>query len=545
MNNYELLIAKLDDFIRKFYANKLIKGILIFSAAAIAFYLLASVAEYFFYFPSWLRYLLLFIFIGIGGFALIYLIIIPLLKMQKLGNIISHEQAANIVGTHFVNIQDKLLNVLQLKQGLHNTISRELIEASIEQKTKELNPIHFKAAIDFASNKKYLPYTIIPILAFLYLLLAAPNVLKESAERLLAPSEKFIPKAPFTFKLINKNLEIPQFDDIEIIAQTEGKTIPDNVILKANGQEIMMQKKDKNTFSHTFFKVSKNITFSFSAAGFESQSFTLKTLKNPTINKFKIWINYPSYTGRKNEILDNIGDIVAPQGTTITWVFNTENADNLEFSLGNGNPVSMKKNTNEFSYTYRFLNDTTYNVILSNKQISRKDTMHYSVSVIPDMSPTINVQQYNDSLTDNYVLFVGDASDDYGIRNISLNYTIQKTNDKGQTLNITKSGSIPIQFGGGNSAHFNQFFDIDQLQLEPGNKLTYYFTACDNDAVNGSKCTKSAVFNYEKLSGKKLDSLIQKNQEQVTKDVNNAAKQNEKLDKEIKQMKIVSFRKTT
>ncbi|MCC6447517.1 MAG: DUF4175 family protein, partial [Chitinophagaceae bacterium] len=184
----------------------------------------------------------------------------------------------------------------------------------------------------------------------------------------------------------------------------------------------------------------------------------------------------------------------------------------------------------------RFMHDTTYHIILSNKQIARKDTMHYSVSIIPDMSPSINVQQYNDSLTDSYVLFVGDASDDYGIKSISLNYSIQKVNDKGQAIGQIKSGAMPIPFNGGTSTQFNHFFDIEQLHLEAGNKLTYYFTVCDNDAVNGSKCVKSAVFNYEKLSGKKLDSLIQKNQEHITKEVDNAAKQNEKLDKEIKQM---------
>jgi len=157
MDNYQLLIARLDAFIRKFYANKLIRGLLIFLASAIAFYVLASLGEYYFYFPSWLRYALLIVFIGIGGFALIYLIMIPLLQMQKLGKVISHEKAAAIIGTHFPDVQDKLLNVLQLKQGLHNTISKDLIAASIEQKTKELTPVHFQAAVNFATNKRYLP----------------------------------------------------------------------------------------------------------------------------------------------------------------------------------------------------------------------------------------------------------------------------------------------------------------------------------------------------------------------------------------------------
>lgn len=536
MNNYQLLIARLDAFIRKFYANKLIKGLLIFLASAIAFYLLASLGEYYFYFPSWLRFTLLFTFIGIGGFALVYLIIIPVLQMQKLGKVISHEKAAHIIGTHFPDVQDKLLNVLQLKQGLHNTISKELIEASIEQKTRDLTPVHFQSAVNFATNKKYLPYVLPPVLALIFMLFAAPNIFKESAERLLSPSEKFIPKAPFTFKILNKNLTVPQFDDIEIQMTTEGKTAPENVLIKTNGQEIMMQKKEGNTFSHTFFKVPKNIDFSFAAAGFESERHTIKTLQKPVIKQFKVSVDYPDYTGRKDEMLDNIGDIIAPQGTTMRWVFNTENTDHLQFALGNVAPVNMPRQMNQFFYNYRFMKDTSYSIIVSNDQISKKDTMHYTVSVIPDQFPSINVQQYNDSLTENFVLFVGEAGDDYGIRSVSLNYTIQKTNEKGEATGALKNGSIPVTISAGTSAQFNQFLDLEQLNLNAGDKLSYYFSACDNDAVNGSKCTKSITFTYEKPTARKLDSLIEKNQEQVTKDVNSAAKQNDKIEKDIKQM---------
>ena len=265
MNNYQLLIARLDAFVRKYYANKLIKGLLIFLASAIAFYLFASLGEYYFYFPSWLRYTLLFTFIGIGGFSVIYLILIPLLQMQKLGNVITHEKAAEIIGTHFPEVQDKLLNVLQLKQGLHNTISKELIEASIEQKTKDLTPVPFQSAVNFATNKRYVPFVLPPLLALIFMLFAAPNIFKESGQRLLSPSKKFIPKAPFTFTLLNKNLNVAQFENIEIRMKTEGKTIPENVIIKSNGQEIMMQKSEDNVFTNTFYKVDKNIELYFAA----------------------------------------------------------------------------------------------------------------------------------------------------------------------------------------------------------------------------------------------------------------------------------------
>ncbi|HNF71168.1 MAG TPA: hypothetical protein PLP34_02075, partial [Chitinophagaceae bacterium] len=508
MNNYQFLIARLDAFIRKYYMNQLAKGVLLFSSSVLAYYLLVSIGEYYFYFPSWLRYLLLACFVGIGSFALISMILIPFLKMQKLGKVISHETAAGIIGTHFPSVQDKLLNVLQLKHRIQDSSSQALIEASIDQKTKELSTVPFQAAIDLARNRKYLPYLAIPLFTALIIYSLSPDILRESATRLLSPSQKFVPKAPFTFHLLTTNLSIPQFSDLELRLQMEGKRLPEQVNITYNGQSIPLQKKEEGYFSYTFYKVSKDVAFQFEAAGFESESYTLKVVPRPAIRQFKLSVDYPDYTGRKDEILDNIGDLVVPQGTTLSWVLNTEHTDLAEFVLANAKPIPMGHQGTNFFFAYRFMHDTTYSLLISNKQMKEKDTMHYQVSVIPDQFPSINVQQYNDSLTGDYVLFVGEAGDDYGIRNVSLHYTIQHHNEKGESLGKPTQGSLPVQAGSGTSVSFNQFFDVTQLGLQAADQLSYYFSACDNDAVNGSKCSKSVTFAYEKPTLQKLDSIV-------------------------------------
>ena len=115
-NNYSLLLEKLDLFIRKFYFNKLIRGVLYTTALLFAYFLIIALAEYQFYFSPALRKILFFSFVATGLFALVYFIIVPVLKIQKLGKIISHQQAADIIGKHFINVKDKLINILQLKK---------------------------------------------------------------------------------------------------------------------------------------------------------------------------------------------------------------------------------------------------------------------------------------------------------------------------------------------------------------------------------------------------------------------------------------------
>ena len=110
-NNYQLLIEKLDKFIRKFYVNQLIRGALYSVAVIFALFIAVSVLEYNFYFAASTRKILFFSFLGISAAALIGWVLMPLMHYFRLGKIISHEKAAVIIGEHFTNVKDKLLNI--------------------------------------------------------------------------------------------------------------------------------------------------------------------------------------------------------------------------------------------------------------------------------------------------------------------------------------------------------------------------------------------------------------------------------------------------
>ncbi|MBL0315509.1 MAG: hypothetical protein IPP69_06900 [Flavobacteriales bacterium] len=117
---YNLLIQKLDQFIRKYYKNKMIRGAIYGLALILATYLLVILLEYFGRFSILMRTFLFWLFIASASFVLIRFFIIPLSKMFRLGKVISHTQAAEIIGRHFPNVQDKLLNTLQLKTSKVN-----------------------------------------------------------------------------------------------------------------------------------------------------------------------------------------------------------------------------------------------------------------------------------------------------------------------------------------------------------------------------------------------------------------------------------------
>jgi len=169
-SNYNQLIDKLDQFIRKYYINKLIKGSLYTIAIVLGLFLLFNVSEYYFYFSTGVRKLFFYSFLlsTLAGFA--YWVINPLVRYFKLGQTISHEDAAVIIGDHFGDVKDKLINILQLKKQESIESHTALIEASIEQKTNAIKLVPFKSAIDLKKNRQYLRYALPPFLLFLFFL---------------------------------------------------------------------------------------------------------------------------------------------------------------------------------------------------------------------------------------------------------------------------------------------------------------------------------------------------------------------------------------
>ena len=530
MNTYEWLISRLDAFIRKYYANKVIRGTLVFLSCLLSYVLTASVGEYFLYLPVWSRITIMSAFVVLGFSSLITWVIIPLAKMARLGKMISHEDAANIIGTHFPEVSDRLLNILQLKNKRDAHASRELAEASINQKISQISVVPITAAIDFSKNKKYLPYLLPLLLAGVFILLAAPNVFKEGSSRLLQPTKAFEKPAPFRFVIKNNSLLAIRNSDFVVTVEVTGSALPAEAAIELGDERIPMQPMENHTFQYTFKNVTEAVSFRFYGAGFYSTSNTLIVVQRPVLKAFNVQINYPAYTGKKNEIRNSLSDMTLPAGTNVSWTFETDHTDAAAIKFGNGTPINLENSSSTFAYRYRFMNDTSYSITLLNKSAGISDSYKYQVQVIPDQYPVIQLQQFKDTVSGKQVLLTGTAGDDYGITRVTFNYTIS---DKSAPV---MSRSLPVKITPGVLTTFNQYVDILSMNLQPGQKLSYYIEAWDNDGVHGSKSSRSEVMTYLMYNDKQIDSAINANSQQISAGISNSASKTQELQGDYKDM---------
>jgi hypothetical protein len=532
-DNYQLLLNKLDQFIRKFYVNKLIRGALYSLGLILVLFLAMSLLEYYYYFDTGVRKTMFFSFIGVSLVALTGWVFIPLMKYFHLGSTISHEQAAQIIGDHFADVKDKLLNILQLRNQSESSDNRALILASINQKSEEIKVVPFKNAIDLSKNRKYLKYALPPLLLLLMILFINANLITDSTNRLINNNKDFEKPAPFSFILENQTPSVVQFDDYPLVVKIEGEQLPNEVFINVENAQYRLNKESANTFSYTFNNVQKDIDFQLFSAGVNSKEYTLDVMMKPNIAAFDVKLDYPAYTQRKDEELANIGDLAVPVGTQISWVFNAENTDNIALQFSGEEKVVAKRFSDDlFTFKKQMMNDAAYKLYVSNELLPNADSISYGVAVIPDLYPSIKVEKFQDSTDNKLMYFVGDASDDYGLKSLSFNYRVKTADGVEGTLK-----TMAIDKPSGNNIQYDHVFDLHELSLKPGEEVTYFFEVYDNDGVNGSKSARTNLMIFAMPTVDEFKAMEEENDEQIKEDLKKALEESRDIQEEMKKMR--------
>src|SRR5205814_2374263 len=131
--------------------------------------------------------------------------------------------------------------------------------------------------------------------------------------------------------------------------------------------------------------------------------------------------------------IKNTGDLVIPAGTKLSWNFNTQNTRQLRLNFNDTSFLVSPSKENSFQYTSRLFHDRTYSVSTSNQFLKSHDSVTYSINVIPDTYPQIDVTEKKDSTSNKRIYFRGEVKDDYGFSKLNFNYRFISRNDSAVT----------------------------------------------------------------------------------------------------------------
>ncbi len=529
MGAFDRLLEQIDAFIRKYYKNEMIKGLLLFVGILLFSFLLTTSLEYFARFGSTIRTFLFFSFLTLNLFVLVKYIVIPVSRLFSLGKKIDRYQASQIIGTFFPTVSDRLLNTLQLNDSLdQNEGNFELIRASVAQRSALLSVVPFSSAVNIRENRKYAKYIVPLLLILVAIAVFLPRLLTQGTDRVMNYGQEFKPVAPFDFLLVTTNLTIEEGQDLNLDLRLSGSQFPEKIYLVSNQGKVLMSKTGKNSAVATLKKIQTNSSFYFEGNDFKSRSYVINVLKKASIGKLQAKLVFPAYLNRQAEVISNAGDLCVPEGTSVEWSVVTKNTSQVKFSFNGQTELFL---TQGFKTKRKVLEAARVKIELTNSQSLKKDTSSFNVGVTRDAYPSILVDETMDSLSEGLRFFSGSISDDYGLKTLRFIYTIENESGKKRQVSMIVSKVF------GTEMPFDFAVDFRREDVKIKDKIEYYFLVSDNDGVNGSKSTKSKSFIYMLPSLVELNEKRDEEQEASKESLTEILKKAKEFQKDVNRLK--------
>lgn len=503
-SNINIIISKLDEFIKRYYVNEFLKGLIVFVLIAGFYFLAISCIEYFAFFPTTVRTCVFYGSLILASLTFVKYVCVPFIHIYKIGKVLSYEEAAKIVSKFFPEIQDTLQNTLELSSD-ESLQDNALAIAAINQKIKALQPIPFISVFDFKQFISYWKYAAGLVFVVILVTLFYPHAIVDGAKRIVKHNEQFEKPAPFRFILDNDSLSVVKGSDFSIVMHVEGDYIPDEVQLQFGGNMFAMVKKTASTFEYVLRGCNQSITFNFQAENYSSKQFVLDVYPLPQLLQFTLHVTVPSYTQMDNFTEKNTGDISFPIGSKIAWSVDAVDVDSL-FYVTDNKRIPFQKRDAAFILNQTILQTEEYALIGKNEYLDSVQIINYTFTAIPDVRPAIQVEQQRDSVKYFTYYFKGEMQDDYGFSSLDFVYYTKE--------NEAEKVRVPVDFSPA-ITHQQFFYMFDFSQFTKGESVQYYFETFDNDAINGRKSARTSVYECTIPTQEELEKLQEQYTEQI------------------------------
>lgn len=439
----------------------------------------------------------------------------------------SDKEAAILIGRFFPEIKDKLLNTLQLADKIDDYSESELLVATIEQRTAELQPIRFSDAVDFKDNFKYLRVFGLSILILITLIIFFPDFSQKPVERIINYDKFYEKPLPFQVNIQSEEIEVVQGDDLDFTIHVTGEKIPEKFYINSSVGTRMMTKLSNNDFSFTFNNIYQSESFHINGGEYTSPEIRIIVNPSPTLLYYETELSYPRYINRKKETLSGKTRLMVPQGTDVRFVFHTKDVASMNI-IHDSICHEVKSENNEYVYSYKAMQTSKLYVNISNQWSENYNPIPFKVEVIPDEYPEIQVQPFNETFS-KHTYYSGLVADDYGFSKLLYHFEVENKPNQSfvKRIDIDRNNS---------RTSFYYSVDLDTLKMYPGDEVKTYFEIWDNDGINGAKSRRSELFYLSLPTRETLDSLADASEENVLSKLQEKTNDLEQLRKDIDEM---------
>ncbi len=540
---------RLDEVTKQLTFVNLIEGLLKTILWFIIFFFFVSLIEFLFSLEKSLR-MVLFISILISFIILTVLFIVyPLIRFFKRDRNDIYLSLGKLIGIHFAEIKDKLVNVLQLIFTLNksNYYSKDLTYAAIEQNLNFFDQFNFSEVVNKEKTRRYFRYFLITVIAFTILGFALPD-LPFASYRILNFNKEFVKPPEFYIIIEPGNKKITKGENYSCRIRTVGKSIEKlDLFYSFEGMEIFekvgLDADSTGEFKYTFASPPRSFRIYAQAKNVKSEIYFVEVVNYPVIKELSVKVYPPSYTKLSPQFYEDDGNINTIKGSLIELVIKTSKELN-HASLLFDDSSSIKMNVNGLKAETKFkaTKNGSYKILIIDKEgYPNINPVEYQINLTEDFAPSISllIPQATVDLTDNMrVPLVFRIRDDYGFSKLTLNYRLSYSRYE---MPREKYNSVELPFGKSLDTVITYIWNLSNMNLVTEDVVTYYLEVFDNDFVSGPKSAQTPLMQVRIPS---LEEILAEGNERfentiedaksIQKEVEELKQKLEELDKELK-----------
>ena len=419
----------------------------------------------------------------------------------------SEETVARKVGEHHPNVADRLVNLLQLADGKRSHAPAPLVDQAVQHLADDLDDVSFDDVEDFGRARDALRLASLPLAGVLAFLLVAPSTFIGASERLLAPGTEFDRPAPFQLSLAPGDARLVRGDSLQITVRATGAP-PATLELQVQDStdetvdRIQLQPDSAGTFRHTLTSVRQSFRYRVHAAPVHTDWHRVSVMTRPLVRQIQLTVTPPSYTNLPaRDLAPNVGDVTALPGSqvSVSATLGGPPVETARLAFNDGRTRSLSIENQSAQGSFPLQQEGTYALRLeSTTGTTNRDPIQYRTSLQADARPSVSFLQPEGTtnLDDDLLQTLRvQLSDDYGFTQAKLYYRLSEERF-GEGQSDYSSVSLPLPSTGKTTVELVHEWLLAQdtgLDPEPGDVISYYVKAWDNDTVNGPKTGRTAT----------------------------------------------------
>lgn len=333
---------------------------------------------------------------------------------------------------------------------------------------------------------------------------AGPDFVRHGASALLNPFRSAAATAPYWIDITPGNVTIPRGADQAVrarlhgwAARGDGGAARVELVVRAGSDSTferlpMAPARDSAGFEVLLFDVKEPTDYFVEADGIRSPVYRIAVADLPYVDRIDLEYRYPAYTGMPPRRVEDGGDVAALPGTTVRLrVTPTIRVGGGRIVLDDGTSLPLTADsTGALTGALRVRKTGLYQVELASPGgRSAPASPRYVIDVLKDEAPSVTfVKPGRDARVTNVeeVYLEARASDDFGVGAVELHYSVNGGPEKTTPL---YRGTRPLR-----EVTAGQTLYLEEMALKPGDLISYYARASDNNDVGGRKTATSDIY---------------------------------------------------